>query len=239
MWLFRPVGKTLPISLIHIYWCETLGGEEAPRPHPLPRPGQVSTKNRLHVTQILLFVSRLAPESSPYPPPLCSSPPLGLPSNCGRVAEIFSLLQAKARQYHGPRRGTGWGPGRGRLVLLGNLHTSVCLGMGSGETGPRSPREGGGWNTVVVVMAGGGWRMHRHRSSLHKTKRSGAKRPRPQTRTCHLPVSCAFWAKGSLPFSGLKFFSLNKMGIMACIISFNAHDNPTRRLFFPFHWLGS
>lgn len=67
---FRPVGKTLPISLIHIYWCETLGREEARRPHPPPQPGQVSTKNRLHVTQILLFVSRLAPESSPIPPPL-------------------------------------------------------------------------------------------------------------------------------------------------------------------------
>lgn len=203
MWLFRPVGKTLPISLIHIYWCETLGWEEAPRPHPLPQPGQVSTKNRLHVTQILLFVSRLAPESSPYPPPLCSSPALGLPSNCGRVAEIFSLLQAKARQYHGPRRGTGWGPGRGRLVLWGNLHTSVCLVMGSGETGPQSPGEGGGWNTAVVVMQG--WWIHRRRSSLQNAKRSsGAKRPRPRTLTHHLPVVHS-GPKGHFHSLGLSF----------------------------------
>lgn len=91
--------KILPISLIHIYWCETLGWEKVPAPtHPPPQPGQVSTKNRLHVTQILLFVSRLAPEPTPHSP-------LGLPSNHGRVAETFSLLQAKARQSCGPRGG--------------------------------------------------------------------------------------------------------------------------------------
>lgn len=116
------MGKTLPTSLMHIYWCELLGWEEAPTP-TASRPGQVSTKNRLHVTEILLFVSRLAPESSPFPPPLGSPhPPLGLPSNCGRVAEIFSLLQAKARQHHGPRRGAGRGLGRGHPMLWGGPH---------------------------------------------------------------------------------------------------------------------
>ena len=170
---FRPVGKTLPISLIHIYWCETLGWEEAPRPHPPPRPGQVSTKNRLHVTQILLFVSRLAPESSPFPPPLCSPPPpLGLPSNRGRVAEIFSLLQAKARQHHGPRRGVGWGLCSGGTSLPRSA-------PGCGQWGDRAsePRERGRRKRVAVTRWTG---TQTGTQSTERWRSGGARWPRPE-----------------------------------------------------------
>lgn len=148
---FRPVGKTLPISLIHIYWCETLGCEEAPAPthHPSQarlalRTGSMSPKSYSLSPD---WPQSPPPSLLPFAPP---HPPLGLPSNWGRVAEIFSLLQAKARQHHGPRRRAGWGLGDRASCALGEPDTSVCPGMGSGKTGPHSPRGGRGWDRVVM-----------------------------------------------------------------------------------------
>lgn len=63
---FRPVRKTLPISLIHIYWCETLGWEKAPAPTHCPSQARLALRTgSMSPTQILLFVSRLAPERPP------------------------------------------------------------------------------------------------------------------------------------------------------------------------------
>lgn len=139
---FRPVRKILPISLIHIYWCETLGWEKVPAPtHPPSQLGQVSTKNRLHVTQILLFVSRLAPEPTPHSP-------LGLPSNHRRVAETFSLL-AKARQSCGPRGGYRVLRERAPWALEGPGVVPYALSIGSRDTGSHSLSEAGRHHRVV------------------------------------------------------------------------------------------
>lgn len=135
-------------------------------------------------------------------PPLCSPhPPLGLPSNRGRVAEIFSLLQAKARRHHGPRRGAGWGRG-GEGVLC------------SGETLiPQSARGHGQWGDRALVPkrrgkmeeSGGDGGLGGHRdvdriySMLKAEQCQGTQAGAP-----HLsPSSCAVWAR-SLSFSGPK-----------------------------------
>lgn len=157
--------KILPISLIHIYWCETLGWEKVPAPtHPLPQPGQVSTKNRLHVTQSLLFVSRLAPEPTPHSP-------LGLPSNHGRVAETFSLLQAKARQSCGPRGGYRVLREKAPYALEGPEVVPYALSIGSRETGSQSLSEAGRHHRVV-----GGGKAGRHYSRLDSATWQGTSR---------------------------------------------------------------
>jgi hypothetical protein len=129
MWPFRPVGKTLPISLIHIYWCETLGWEEAPA--PTWRPSQARLALRTGSMSPKSY--SLSPDWLQSPPPPSSSLlphtqiPLGLPSNRGRVAEIFSLLQPKARQHHGPRSGAV-GLGERELVLWEDYATPISYG---------------------------------------------------------------------------------------------------------------
>lgn len=199
-----------------------MGG--SPLPPLAALPGQVSTKNRLRVTQILLFVSRLAPESSPFPPPLAPpTPPLGLPSNCGRVAEIFSLLQAKARQHPGPRRGAGWGLAEVVSCALGE---PGCLGVlwawavrGQGLTAQEKLADGRQW-----------WWEHRHRSGLCEAEGSGGAR-RPSSPAVHSVLS-------HLLSLGLSFL-LDETGTITCIISLNVHMNLRRHLSVPFYWLGN
>lgn len=139
------------------------------------------------------------PSLLPLAPP---NPPLGLPSNCGRVAEIFSLLQAKARQHHGPRTGAGWGLGRGRPVFWGEPHyLGVLWAWTVGRL--RAPEK---------VENGREWwdgQVHTQGSRPRKVERSSpspSPSPSPPSPVSPSPVThqLYFQAK-SLPTSGSKF----------------------------------
>lgn len=150
---FRPVGKTLPISLIHIYWCETLGWEEAPA--PTRRPGQ--TRLALRTGSMSPKSYSLSPDWLQSPPPsllpFAPPPPLGLPSNRGRVAERYFL-------YYKQEQDSIMAPGGSRLraVLWRDLYLSLLLGVGSGETSLK-PRERERAEAEVVVTRWTGAQM--------------------------------------------------------------------------------
>lgn len=83
---------------------------------------------------------------------------------------------------------------------------------------------------MVVVMGLGGYTDIR--PVCITLKAAAVPRPRPQALTCHPlavhsgPIPC--------PSLGLSFV-LDKMGIVACMISFNAHNTPMGHLLFPFY----
>lgn len=131
------------------------------------------------------------PSLLPFAPPATTTP-LGLPSNRGRVAEIFSLLQAKARQNHGPRRGVGWG-----LCSRGTSLSRSAPGCGQWGDRASEPKR----KRKAEASSGDQADGCTNGDPVHRTLEEAAEPSGPGLSPHLPPTDCASWAK-SFPFSG-------------------------------------
>lgn len=84
----------------------------------------------------------------------------------------------------------------------------------------------------------GGVGRHKDTDRVYIMLKEAVPRGNP-LRALHLSPTSPTFRPNHFPPLGLVFL-LDKTGIMMCtIISFNAHVNPKRHLFFPFYWLGN